>query len=155
MQENFGTTLGELRKQDTETEEFALRIRKPDLPKLKIMQLVHKVVPLENAPKTIQLHKPSDIVKSPPAFRSILTPDFTQRSASPLTALGAQDEVDIVHRTTDCYTLARRLATNYHLSVIETLKSLKSLYPEGQVPYQHFSSLCKQVEEQQQNYEVD
>ncbi|MDE0009632.1 MAG: DEAD/DEAH box helicase family protein [Candidatus Poribacteria bacterium] len=154
LQANFGTTLGELRKQDAETEEFALRIRKPDLPKLKIMQLVRKVVPLENAPKEIQLHKPTDVGETAPTFRSILTPDFTQRGASPLTALGTQDEVEITHRTTDCYTLARRLATNYHLSVIDTLKNLKKLYPEGQVPYEHLDSLCKQVEDQQQNYEV-
>ena len=154
LQANFGTTLGELRRQDAETEEFALRIRKPDLPKLKIMQLVRRVVPLENAPKEIQLHIPTKVEKILPAFRSILTPDFTQRGASPLTALGTQDEVEITNRTTDCYTLARRLATNYHLSVIETLKNLKSLYPEGQVPYEHFDSLCKQVEDQQQNYEV-
>ncbi len=154
LQANFGTTLGELRKQDAETEEVALRIRKPDLPKLQIMQLVRRVVPLKNTPKAIQLHIPTDIRETPPAFRSILTPDFTQRGASPLTALGAQDEVEITNRTTDCYTFARRLATNYHLSVMETLKNLKKLYPEGQIPYAHFDSLCKQVEDQQQNYEV-
>ena len=154
LQANFGTTLSELRKQDAETQEVALRIRKPDLPKLKIMQLVRKVVPLENAPKAIQFHLPTDVGETPPAFRSILTPDFSQRGASPLTALGAQDEVEIANRTTDCYTLARRLATNYHLSVIETLKNLKRIYPGGQVPSKHFDSLCKQVEDQQQNYEV-
>ena len=154
LQANFGTTLGELRKQDAETEEVALRIRKPDLPTLQIMQLVRRVVPLENSPKKIQLHIPAKVEKTLPAFRSILTPDFTQRGASPLTALGTQDEVEITNRTTDCYTLARRLATNYHLSVIGTLKNLKTLYPEGQVPYEHFDSLCKQVEDQQQNYEV-
>ncbi len=154
LQANFGTTLGELRTQDVETQEIALRIRKPDLPKLKIMQLVRRVVPQENAPKEIQLRPPTDVEETPPAFRSILTPDFTQRGASPLTALGAQDEVEIANRTTDCYTLARRLATNYHISVMETLKNLKRLYPEGQVPSKHFNSLCKQVEDQQQNYEV-
>ena len=37
---------------------------------------------------------------------------------------------------------------------METLKNLKKLYPEGQIPYSHFDSLCKQVEDQQQNYEV-
>ena len=154
LQANFGTTLGELRTQDAETQKIALRIRKPDLPKLKIMQLVRRVVPLENAPKKIKLHRPTDVEKTPPAFRSILTPDFTHRGASPLTALGTQDEVEIANQTTDCYTLARRLATNYHLSAMETLKNLKSLYPEGQIPAKHFYSLCKQVEEQQQNYEV-
>ena len=154
LQANFGTTLGELRAQDAETEEIALRIRKTDLPQLQIMQLVRRVVPLENTPKAIQLRLPTDIRETSPAFRSILTPDFTQRSASPLTALGTQDEVEITNRTTDCYTLARRLATNYHLSVMETLKNLKELYPEGQIPYTHFDSLCKQVEDQQQNYEV-
>ena len=154
LQASFGITLGELRTQDAETQEIALRIRKPDLPKLKIMQLVRRVVPLENAPKKIQLRPATDLEETPPAFRSILTPDFTQRGTSPLTGLGQQDEVEITNRTTDCYTLARRLATNYHLSVMETLKSLKSLYPEGQIPYKHFDSLCKQVEDQQQNYEV-
>ena len=138
----------------TETQEIALRIRKPDLPKLKIMQLVRRVVPLENAPKAIQFHLPTDVEKTPPAFRSILTPDWTQRGTSPLTGLGQQDEVEIANRTTDCYTLARRLAANYHLSAMETLKSLKRLYPEGHVPYKHLNSLCKQVENQQQNYEV-
>ena len=154
LQANFGTTLGELRTQDAETQEIALRIRKPDLPKLKIMQLVRRVVPLENAPTDIQFQLPTDVEKTPPAFRSILTPDFTQRGTSPLTGLGQQAEVEIANRTTDCYTLARRLATNYHLSAMETLKTLKRLYPEGQVPSKHLDSLCKQVEDQQQNYEV-
>ena len=151
LQANFGTTLGELRTQDTETQEVALRIRKTDVPKLQIMQLVRRVVPLANTAKKIQLRVPTDIRETPPAFRSILTPDFTQLSTSPLTALGAQDEVEIANRTTDCYTLARRLATNYHLSMMGTLKNLKKLYPEGQIPYKHFDSLCKQVEDQQQN----
>ena len=61
LQANFGTTLGELRTQDAETEEVALRIRKIDLPKLQIMQLVRRVVPLERTPKAIQLHIPTDI----------------------------------------------------------------------------------------------
>ena len=38
--------------------------------------------------------------------------------------------------------------------MMETLKNLKKLYPEGKIPYAHFDSLCKQVEDQQQNYEV-
>ncbi len=154
LQENFGTTLGELRTQDAETEEVVIRVRKPNLPKLKIVQLVRRVVPLENTLIEVQLSLPTDVQETLPAFRSILTPDFTQRGTSPLTGLGAQDEVEITDRTTDCYTLARRLATNYHLSAMETLKNLKSLYPEGQVPYKHLDSLCKQVEDQQQNYEV-
>ena len=154
LQANFGTTLGELHTQDAETEEVVLRIRKPDLPKLKIVQLVRRVVPLENAPTEVQLSMPADVDEAPTAYRSILTPDFTQRAASPLTGLGQQDEVEITNQTVDCYTLARRLATNYHLSVIKTLEDLKKLYPEGQVPYKHFDSLCKQVEKQQQNYEV-
>ena len=68
LQANFGTTLGELRKQDAETEEVALRIRKPDLPTLQIMQLVRRVVPLENSPKKIQLHIPAKVEKTLPAF---------------------------------------------------------------------------------------
>ena len=98
LQANFGTTLGELRTQDAETEEIALRIQKTDLPQLQIMQLVRRVVPLENTPTEVQFSKPTDVQETPAAFRSILTPDFTQRGASPLTALGTQDEVEITNR---------------------------------------------------------
>ena len=38
-----------------------------------------------------------------------------------------------------------------YLSMMETLKNLKKLYPKGQVPYAHFNPICKQVEDQQQN----
>ena len=76
LQANFGTTLGELRTQDTETQEVALRIRKTDLPKLQIMQLVRRVVPLENTPKAIQLHIPTDIREDSTCFSQYSDPRF-------------------------------------------------------------------------------
>ena len=153
LEENFGTSLRELRGEDVETEEVVLRIRKTELPKLKITRWVCRVVRSENASTEIQLSVPSDVEETPPLFRRILTPDFTQPgSLAPLTGIGEREKVNVTERMTDCYTLAQQLAANYHLPFMEILKNLRRLYPEGEVPNEHVFSLYKQVEHQTQNY---
>ena len=153
LEDNFGTSIRELSGQDTEKEEVVLRIRKTELPKLEITLSVPRVVRSEEVSMGVQLTIPTDVEETPRFFRSILTPDFTRKgTTSPLTVLGERDEVDVMSRTTDCYTLAQRLATRYHLPLMKTLKTLKQLYPEGEVPNEHLYPLHKQVEVQTQNY---
>ena len=153
LAENFGTSIRELRGQDSETEEVVIRIRKTDLPKLEISRSVRRVVWTEKASTEIQLNRPPDVAETLPIFRSILTPDFTRKgTTSPLTGIGELDEVEVINQTTDCYTLARRLARNYHLPFMETIKNLKRLYPEGEVPNKHLTPLYQQVEKQVKNY---
>ena len=153
LQENFGTTLGELRGQDSETEQVILRIQKTELPKLEISGLVRKVVWTETTVPDIQLSLPADEIETSTVFRSILTPDFTRKgTTSPFTGVGEMDEVEIINRTTDCYTLAKRLARNYHLPFLETIKTLKRLYPDGEVPNKHLTPLYQQVDKQLKNY---
>lgn len=153
LEENFGTSIRELRGQDSETEEVVIRIRKTELPKLEISRSVRRVVWEEKAVTGIQLNVPTDVEETAPVFRSILTPDFTRKgTTSPLTGIGELDEVEVINQTTDCYTLARRLSRNYHLPFMETIKALKRLYPEGEVPNKHLTSLYQQVNEQLKNY---
>ena len=156
LQENFHTNINELRRQDNESQEVVLRIREKDLPKLKISRTVHRVVRAEKASTQIQLTLPTDVEGKLP-IRSILTPDFTRKGTlSPLTDVGDSDVdiVEVLERTTDCYTLARRIARNYHLPIMETLKKLKHLYPEGEVPNGHLDPLCRQIDSQLQDYET-
>ena len=156
LQDNFHTNISELRKQDTESQEVVLRIQEKDLPKLIISRTVHRVVRAENASTDIQLTLPTDIEKILP-IRTILTPDFTRRGTlSPLTDVGdsAEDIVEVLERTTDCYTLARRMAKNYHLPVMDMLTKLKYLYPEGEVPNGHLDPLCRQIDSQLKDYET-
>ena len=153
LQDNFGTSIRELSGQDTEKEEVIVRIRKTELPKLVITLSVCRVVRAAEASTDIQLTIPADVEETPQFFRNILTPDFTRKgTTSPLTGLGERDEVEVMNRTTDCYTLAHRLATRYHLPFMKTLKTLKQLYLEGEVPNEHLYHLYKQVEDQTQNY---
>ena len=124
LQENFHININELRKQDTENQEVVLRIREKDLPTLIISRSVRRVVRAEKASTEIQLNLPTDVAEKLP-IRSIMTPDFTRTGTlSPLTDVGDSDEdiVKVLERTTDCYMLARRIARNYHLPVMETLK---------------------------------
>ena len=153
--ENFGTTLGRLSGHAAETEEVEIRIRKVELPKLEISRLVSRVVRDEHASTEIQLNVPTDVQEPPPIIRNLLTPNFTRGgSTSPLTGIDESDKIEVVNRTTDCYTLARRIATNYHLPFMKTLKQLKGLYLEGEVPNGHLYPLFQQVESQLQNYKV-
>ena len=117
---------------------------------------MHRVVRAENASTDIQLTLPIDIEKILP-IRTILTPDFTRRGTlSPLTDVGdsAEDIVEVLERTTDCYTLARRMAKNYHLPVMDMLTKLKHLYPEGEVPNGHLDPLCRQIDSQLKDYDT-
>ena len=156
LQENFQININELRRQDTESQEVVLRIRDKDLPKLKIFRSVDRVVRAEKASTEIRLTLPANVEEKLP-IRSILTPDFTRRGTlSPLTDVGDSDEdiVEVLKRTTDCYTLARRIARNYHLPIMDMLKELKHLYPEGEVPNGHLDPLCRQIDSQLQDYET-
>ncbi len=155
LEENFGTTLGRLSGHTAEIEEVEVRIRKTELPKLEISRLVSRVVRDENISTEIQLNLPTDVQEPPPIIRNLLTPNFTRGgSTSPLTGIEASDQIEVANRTTDCYTLARRIGAKYHLPFMETLKELKRLYPEGEIPHGHLYPLFQQVESQLQNYKV-
>ena len=155
LEESFGTTLGRLSGHTAETEEVEIRIRKMELPKLEISRLVPRVVRDKHAPTEIELHVPTDVEVPPPIIRNLLTPNFTRSgSTSPLTGIEESEKIEVANRTTDCYTLARRIGAKYHLPFMETLKKLKYLYPEGAVPNEHLYRLFQQVESQLKNYKV-
>ncbi len=153
LEENFGTTLGRLSGHTADTEDVEIRILKAELPKLEISRLVSRVIREERASTKIQLELPTNIEEPSPIVRRILTPDFTNRgTTSPFIDTGESDSIEVTNSTTDCYTIARRIATNYHLPVMKTLKDINKLYPEGEVPNAHIYPLFQQVESQMQNY---
>jgi len=153
LQDNFGTTLQNLGGHTAATKEIELRIRKPELPELQISRLISRVVRKEHTLGPLQLTAPAEDVDIPPIHRATLTPNF-KSGPSPLTGITGIDEIPLMNRSTDCYTLSRRIAANYHLPYMQTLKSLKQLYPDGEVPNTHLHPLYQQVEKQLQNYDV-
>ena len=156
LQENFRTNIKLLRKQDSESHEVVLRIRKTVLPELEITRRMKRVVRAEKTITEVRLTRPTDR-EAKLTTRRILTPNFTtQGTLSPLTNIGFLNEetVEMINRTTDCYTLARRIARNYHLPIMEMLTELKCCYPEGEVPNEHLDSLYRQIDSQLQNYET-
>ena len=153
LEENFGTNLGRLSSQTTETEEIEIRIRKTKLPELEITRLESRIVREENTSTDIQLSVPTDVEEPSPIVRRILTPDFSKRrTTSAFVDTGETEDIYVVNKSTSCYSLARWIAANYHLPYMGTLKKLKRLYPNDEVPNNHVSLLIKQVETQTQNY---
>ncbi len=155
LQENFGTTLGRLSAHTAATEEIMLRIRKPELPELEISRWVRRIVRTGQGAVSIRLTVPTETEDVPPIFRSLLTPSFTaDGGTSPLAGTAEIAKVAVVTQTTGCYTVARRIAANYHLPYLQTLKMLRLLYPKGEVPHAHLYPLFQQVERQLQSYKV-
>lgn len=152
LQDNFSTNLTGLMLGENQKKQVILRIRKPRLPKLEITRMVERAMRKEGVGAVVKLGKPEP--KDPPAIlRSILTPNFN-RSFDMLTPTGETKKLVVAEKSTDCHTVARRIASNYHLPVMLILRNLKKIYPEGKVPDDHLFGLFEQAERQQANYET-
>ena len=152
LQDNFSTNLTDLMLGASQKKHVVLRIRKSQLPKLEITRTVERAIRKEGMSVTVKLGKPEP--KDPPAIlRSILTPIFS-KSFDMLTPTGETKKLVVAEKSTDCHTVARRIASNYHFPVMPILQNLKKIYPRGEVPDDHLYGLFEQAEKQQANYET-
>ena len=152
LKDNFRTDLGRLAFAGQNRETVTLRILKPELPKLEITRTVKRAVRAGKPGGNVRLQKPR--AQKPPAIlRSVLTPDFSG-AREILMPTGEMKELPVTRKVTDCHTAAWKIATRYHLPVMQILKTIKGLYPKGEVPDSHLYGLFKQVESQQADYKT-
>lgn len=152
LQDNFSTNLTDLTLEENQKKKIVLRIRKPQLPKLEITRTIERAVRKAGVSVSVKLDQSEP--KEPPAIlRGILTPNF-DRPFDMLTPTGETKKLAVAEQSTDCHTVARRIASNYHLPVMPILRNLRTIYPEGKVPDNHLFGLFEQAERQQANYET-
>ncbi len=152
LRDSFSTDLTDLMLGASQKKHVVLRIRKPDLPKLEITRKVRKAVRTRESSAPIHLARPKS--KAPPTvLRNILTPAFSS-SFDLLMPTGETKKLVVAEKSTDRYTVARRIASRYHLPLLQVLQSLRKLYPKGTIPNGHLYGLHKQAERQQANYEI-
>lgn len=152
LQDNFSTNLTDLMLGKTQKESVLLHIKKTRLPKLEITRTVKKAIRKEGANLAVKLNRPEP--KEPPAvLRSILTPVFST-PFDMLIPTGKTKKLVAAKKSTDCHTVARRIASNYHLPIMSVLRNLKKIYLDREVPDDHLYGLFGQAENQQANYET-
>jgi len=157
LQNNFKSSLTDLRNRTPDMRVVTLQIRKSDLPKLEVTQMVKRVVPSGRAIRSIVLHRPdaSEAKELSPTVRTVLTPAFGQKFEI-LRHTGEIEELPLRRDggLVNCHTAAHRIASRYHLRPLETLDNLDRLYPGEGIPETHLEALFDQVSSQQANYET-
>ena len=152
LQDNFGTDLDRLSAKEREKKTVALRILKTELPKLEITRTIKRAVRAATPNEKIKLRKPKP-QQAPGVLRTTLTPDFGGPGEI-LMPTGDTRELPAGGETTDRHTAAWRIASRYHLAVMPVLKTLNTLYPDGEIPNNHLYGLFQQVEAQQVDYKI-
>lgn len=150
LQDNFGTDLDRLSAGTRDKQTVTLRILKTDLPKLEIIRTVKRAVRAKATGGTLTLNKPA-AQHAPGILRGIFTPDFSGPREI-LMPTGEMRALPAGKRVTGCHTAAWKIASRYHLPVLQVLKKLNVLYPKGELPDSHLYGLFQQVETQQANY---
>ncbi len=152
LQDNFGTSLGRLSTGAIEKKVITLKILKEELPKLEMTRQIKKVIRSEKSKGDLKLVKPT-AKKLPPVLKTILTPDF-EGTREILVATGETQELPVGKNVLDCYTVAGKISTRYHIPTLPLVKQLRDLYSSGKVPESHIYGLLEQVEGWQSNYEL-
>ena len=156
LQNNFRTDLYQIAQHDATSKQVPIRILKFDekLPKLEITKTRTRVIRSNNvANRGLALARPRN-VEIPSVLRSIFTPTF-EGTGEILTPTGEIEEIELTSsEKIDCYAAAMRITANYHLPPLPILKTLRRLYPEGEIPAAHLYALFSQVEQQTADYEI-
>jgi len=153
LRETFDISLSRLDYLWQDTEKRVLEIKKSEYPHLEITRVVNKVVLEDGEHKNIELTLP-DLEN---LEQRILKEKLELKESSGgkmLSPTGEASEIILVSDTYDLYNVAQRIAQNYHIEQLPLLKELKRLYPAGEMPKSHLSTLCQQVEKQTQRYRI-
>lgn len=153
LQETYGETINELNRTTRKTKSAIIRLRKLNIPKLYVKQIIRTVVPKERAAVEVRLQRPA--IEYTPTLDEIRYTIAEQESTySVLQQVGQTVEIESVPQMIDLYAAATELALVYRTDLWAVHGELKRLYPEGELPFAHLPELRRQLEEQLGNYEV-
>ncbi len=155
LEENFGTNLSNLKGGTQQYDTHQVIIKKPNLPKLEIIQLQYETRTITHNRQDIHLAYPDDAEKQEEniIYKTIYEPDLTQTGEF-LGRTGLTETITIKSDTLDLFTATKDISSRYHLSYLLIFKQLQSLYPTNEVPKKHIFALCKQIDNVQNEFEI-
>ena len=147
-------SLTELRDNIQEYDTHQVIIKKPTPPRLVITKKITSLRSIENNRKNITLKLPSDSAHDEDIIlKTIYEPNLNPKGAL-LNRVGTHEEITINNNMLDLFTATKDIANRYRLKYLPILNQLQKLYPEGDMPKQHISALCKQIDNIQNKFET-
>lgn len=149
VHENFGVRLGAIEGINSTVVPVDIKIRKTNLPDLRITRKIRRVEREELPDNPVKLTRPR---------KAQVSSEITVQSGSldweslRILQFDGNETIPLREVSLDCYTAAARIAANYHLPVMPILQQLQELYPEREIPGAHFTALLQQVQKQTANY---
>ena len=153
LQETYGETLDDLNRASRNSKSAIIRLRKLNIPRLYVRQIIRTVVRKQEGGNRIRLQKPSPHPGE--ALKEVkLTVAEQESTYSVLRQIGEALEIKSVPETIDTYSAAIELAATYRLDIWTVYDELKREYSDSEVPVVDLRDLRRQIEEQLGQYVV-
>ena len=151
LQETYGASLADLDRRHRVSASTFIRVRKSDLPPMKVNRPRREMRRTQAAPTAITFTRPPDEVAS--LTRAVFDLGLSAASRRVLRQAGDALSLEIGFDIVDAYTSATTLASAYRLQIWPVLDALRTTYGDDAVPVVHLGALARQLEEQLGGYE--
>jgi hypothetical protein len=153
LQETYGETIAELNRSGQETRRARIVLRKLDLPRLVVTQLVRTVFKKEGVAQPLRLERPKYSANGQ-LEKTTHTVVEQQATSSVLRQVGDTVTIEAFPEVTDAYFATVDLAARYRLDLWTVFNELKRVYSGQDIPLLHLDDLAAQIEKQTCFYDI-
>ena len=153
LQETYNETLTDLNLATNRGLNATIKLRKVNIPPLVVKQTIRRVQRADTAPPDLHLTRPAHSGRGSLTRQSFDLHDASSRGEI-LTSRTPGVTTETAAETLDPYTTATKLAAVYRVDFWTIKNQLTNLYPDGEIPENHLSSLAAQVEAATSAYEM-
>ena len=148
LQDTYGETLTQLDHQRRATKPDVIRLRRTDLPPIRLRRPRRALERALRAPAAIAFERPPDLGAAAPMTRSIFEVGLAAASRRLLRQVGEEVEIESSVDTVDAYTASIVIAATYRLEVWPVLDAIRSAFGDDSVPVGSLAELARQLEAQ-------
>jgi len=145
LKETYGETLADVGGQRRVSKPNRIRLRKTDIPVIRIRMPQRSVVRAAPPGTDLTLTPPIGVGDGEITV-ALLDVGLAAASRRVLRQVGDVLTVDAAVDLVDPYTAAAQLAANFRLDIWPVLAAIRAAYPEGDIPVAHLSALAGQIE---------
>ncbi|MBI2762949.1 MAG: DEAD/DEAH box helicase family protein [Chloroflexi bacterium] len=153
LKDTYGETIGQLEHQRRATTPNVIRLRKTDLPPIRL-RVPRRVLVRGVAPAgVLAFERPTAPTHGGAMTRTTYGVGLANATRKMLSALGDTLEIETSVDTIDAYTAAMTLAATYRLDAWPLIDALRQTYGAEEIPVSHLEPLARLLEERLGPYE--
>ncbi|MBI3746460.1 MAG: DEAD/DEAH box helicase family protein [Chloroflexi bacterium] len=153
LKDTYGETIGQLEHQGRATTPNVIRLRKLDLPPIRL-RVPRRVLVRGVAPAgVLAFERPTAPTHGGAMTRTTYGVGLANATRKMLSALGDTLEIETSVDTIDAYTAAMTLAATYRLDAWPLIDTLRQTYGAAEIPVSHLEPLARLLEERLGPYE--